>query len=437
MEQKKEKLWTYEFIIICLVSMAVRLSSSMRGTTVPLFMREFLGYDKSTAGLMTSIYAITALILRPLMGHLVDKKGRRTMLSVGTAIYAVTLACFGMYKSFPVFLQSLWVLYAIQIINGIGFSANSVAMSTMSTDLIPNSRMTEGIGYFGVTSTVTQAFAPSLALFAIARYGHENTFLIVSGFAVVAFAMGFMVKYEKRRITELNDRPEAKVVECDIAKEKPSFWDNLFEKHAIVPASIMMLSMFGGSTMSTFLPIYANERGLALVGLVFTLQAFSAVIPRLFISKLIKLIGEAKTLVLGYICEFAGFALMFCVSTALPDMLVKLVPFLPAEVMASMPLFMAGIFIGLAKALVMIVLNSEAIVPTPKQRRGAANATFYIFMDLGVAVGAAAWGKIADIFGTRWIYFGAAVFSVLAYIGSTKLRRQMKERRDLELLGTK
>ncbi len=423
-KDNRDKLWTRAFIIICIVSLFVRLSSFMRGVSLPLFVLD-LGYQKTQAGLMTSIYAITALVFRPLMGNLIDKKSRRSILLFGNAVFVVTISSFGLYKFFPPSLHSIWVLYLIQLINGIGFSANSVALSTISTDVIPNSRMTEGIGYFGLTSSVTMAFAPSLALFTMDRTGYSNGFLITSGIAFFALLLGLMVNYEKAESmkprADIPENLDTTVVEKSAGK--CGFWDKIIEPNAFIPALIMMLTMFGGSSINTFLPTYTRENAIPATGLVFTVQAAGSIISRLFIGGLSEKWGQARVLVIGFICDFSGMLLIFSSSLIIDSDT-------PAAVnLAVTVMLTAGFLTGASKAFIMTVLNTEAIIRTPMNRRGSANATFYMFMDVGVGLGSVVWGRTADVFGTSWIYAGAAVFSVSGLIASSRLRRRMNEHR--------
>lgn len=436
MEQKlKDKLWTKEFIIICIVSLIIYIGSFMRGTLTPLYMKS-LSFDNSSAGLMTSIYAITALVFRPLMGRLVDTKGRKFMLLAGTFICALMYVLFGLFKYMPLAFQTIWILYAIQLVNGIGFSANSVSMSTMATDVIPNSRMKEGIGYYGLTNTLSQAIAPSIAIFSIGLVGYSNSFLAVASITLFACAVGFLINYEKKRIKEYNSVQQS-AIPINIENEKAGFWDKIVEKRAFIPAVIMMLYMFAGATINTFLPIFATDNKIENIGLAFTMHAIGMTIPRLFIKKLIQFLGESRIMVVGYISEFIGCLLIFSAHGNLPKLLSSALPGISAAFLNLLPLLLAGLLAGFAKGMLQIMLNSAAIIKTPQHRRGAANATFYMFMDVGVGVGSAAWGFIADKIGIEWIYIGAAIFTIFGFIGSIPMRRQMRADRAKEIADVK
>ena len=62
------------------------------------------------------------------------------------------------------------------------------------------------------------------------------------------------------------------------------------------------------------------------------------------------------------------------------------------------------------------LLNAMAVVNAPSERRGSANATFLMFMDLGIGVGSFVWGLTIDLIGIRWLYLlcsGCAFVSLI------------------------
>ena len=76
----------------------------------------------------------------------------------------------------------------------------------------------------------------------------------------------------------------------------------------------------------------------------------------------------------------------------------------------------AGVAIFTA-AMGLYRLAGPAVVHAPVNRRGAANATFYMAMDIAIGLGGYFWGVTADVAGTRMVYLGTAlvVSGVTAY----------------------
>ncbi len=65
--------------------------------------------------------------------------------------------------------MSVAALVAIRLISGVGFSALTTAAHAAAADLLPESRLAEGLGFYGVADTVAAAAGPAIGFF---LYGH-------------------------------------------------------------------------------------------------------------------------------------------------------------------------------------------------------------------------------------------------------------------------
>ena len=93
-------------------------------------------------GLVLSGYTITALLIRPFSGFLVDSFPRKKVLLISLFLYFLL---FGGYL-----LAGTLVLFAIvRTMHGGPFGASTVANSTVAIDVLPSSRRNEGIGFYG------------------------------------------------------------------------------------------------------------------------------------------------------------------------------------------------------------------------------------------------------------------------------------------------
>lgn len=72
---KADKIWTKDFILICLANFFIFLGFQMTLPTVPLFV-EHLGGSEQSIGIITGIFTFSALLLRPYVGHALEKRGR-------------------------------------------------------------------------------------------------------------------------------------------------------------------------------------------------------------------------------------------------------------------------------------------------------------------------------------------------------------------------
>jgi MFS family permease len=370
----------------------------MQSTAIPLYIQSF-GFSKAAAGLNATLYSLTALVFRPVMGSLIDKRGRRTMLLFSSGLFAASILCFGAIG----LVSSLALIYAMQIICGVAFSASSVSMTTICTDVIPQSRMTEGLGYFGLSSTLSTAIAPVIVLAVIEGSGYRMNFWVIAALLFISLFPGTLIKYEK------NAKPQQSA-EVPFERElqrKPAWWENIVERNSLLSSGIMMLCSFAYASILTFLPTFAAAFSIADIGLTFTLLAIGQALVRIFVGKATERLGKMRILYISFLLYFIGLFGIFIFRS---------------------PLLLAvlGFSTGAGFGAINTVLNTAAVVRAPQARRGAANATFYMFMDIGVGIGSALWGMVADAMGVQWIYLFSAFFVAVSAASAFCSRRQLR-----------
>lgn len=399
--KEPEKLWNRYFVLICVVSLIMRSVNQIHSTTMPLFAIA-QGANNASAGLLNSIMSITALFSRPVMGGLVDSQGRRRLLITGTAMQIFCLTCYMLFGA----KLSFVVMLCLQVVFGLGFSATSVAMTTINTDTVPQNRMLDGIAYFGLASTLSMAIGPNLAISMSEGLGYNKSFGINAIIAVVAIVFSFMISYE-RRWAVCDETPEVlKTVPAD----KSSWLNKLAERSALLGSGIMLVFSFASSSLTTFLATYALQSAIANVGWTFTAKAIGQGVSRVIVAKITRSIGSTYTLLLGGSVYALGFILIFFTTN-------------------WMLFAIAGFCMGVGYGLTQTVLNTAVVLHTPKERRGAANATFYMGMDIGIGCGGIVWGAISDITGLRSIYFFAAVVCIAA-TGASLVKKQYFDEQD-------
>ncbi len=385
----RERLWSKEFILICSITMMIRVCNQMLNTALPLYVLD-LGFSKSLAGLTATFFTIAALVTRPFFGTLVDSRGRKKFLLFGTILYAVSVSSFGFVSSVP-------LIYLLRVLGGIGLSSHGVALSTMCTDVLPESRMAEGLGYYGLTTTLGLAIGSPITLALTGSVGYQVCFIAIFAVSMIAVFLCFPIRYEKRNMQILIEKEKEESAirpETPEEEEKLAPWEKLFERHALLPSAIIICTSFAYSGLSTFIPAFANEMGIANIGIFFTVSAISLGGSRLVIGRLVSRFGNNKMLV-------ASLGVMLVMNL--------LIPFA-----AGLPMLLViSFFYGFGQGVVLPILNTKAIVHTPVNRRGSANATFYMAMDLGTGAGAALLGVMADFTGIRWIYFLSAVICLV------------------------
>lgn len=385
-QQQKEKLFTLDFILIIAVCGLGRIGNHMQSVTVPQYMQS-IGYTATVAGLMTTVYTIASLALRPFIGALLDRKGRWLIVTAGTALFAVISGLFPM-------VHSLWLLVLLRVFHGIGFASHATAINTMGTDVLPESRLSEGIGYMGLTNSLSTAIAPALALMLMERFGYGEAFTGIFAVAGLGALLCLFIRYEKR------NPPRREPVKIT--------WSSLFERSSLFPSVMILIAAAANTSLGTFLYTYTSAVQLDGAGMFFTVNAVSMAISRLFGGKLTQRIGEKRMMYLGLLFCVLGFLL---VSAARVPLL----------------LWIAAALYGLGYGVVYPLLNAMAVVNAAPNRRGAANATFLMMLDMGIGLGAMVWGFIIDHMGPQWLYPACAVTMAVSIVLYTCLSAMKKK----------
>ena len=78
-----EKVWTRNFLLIILINFLVFMNHIMVLSTFPMFLEQLLGLNEAVAGAAAFAFSAVAVILRPIIGWLLDCGRRRGVLLIG------------------------------------------------------------------------------------------------------------------------------------------------------------------------------------------------------------------------------------------------------------------------------------------------------------------------------------------------------------------
>jgi MFS family permease len=386
----KEKIWTRDFVLICLANFFVFLGFQMTLPTIPLFV-EHLGGNDQLIGLVVGIFTFSALVVRPFAGHALETRGRRFVFLIGLAIFVLSV---GSYS----FITSILLLFMMRVIQGIGWGFSTTASGTIATDIIPASRRGEGMGYYGLSGNIALAFGPSLGLLLAGMLSFTPLFLICAALGLASLLFAANITYKKI------EQPQK------LAHHK---WD-IYEKSALEPSILLffLTVTFGG--IASFLPLYTAEKGISGIQWYFLLYALALMVTRTFAGQLYDKKGHQAVFIPGAV-------------------LILLAMLLLAWLPNNMILLTAAILYGLGFGTVQPALQAWSVERAARDRKGMANATFFAFFDLGVGVGAIVFGQISHWFGYASIYLTAALsvsLSVLFYLFVLKREKTLYKQRE-------
>lgn len=402
------RIWTADFIKITVVTTLVRICTQVQIVTMPLFFYH-LGSSHSLAGLSMTFFTLAALLTRPFIGVSLDAYGRKPIFLIGTAVYMISTFLYGFVAFIP-------ALILLRILHGISFSASSTASSTIASDVLPERRMTEGLGYFGLFGTLAIAVAPTAALSLLDTFSFTVLYSATGAVALIALVIGFGIDSEKIRrrkaaaaeeagfgaagaAAKASDQTAAEtaagISHDSTSKSRPGWM--MLEPRAIPPSVVVLFVTLATSTVMVFLPTFAISRNIGNIGLFFVVQAAALALSRLVVGPWSARMGARFVVaanLFGLIASLIGIGL----SGSLWELLIWAVVF------------------GFANGCLIPQLNAMAVMNADQANRGKANATFYVALDFGIGVGAAGWGLVLEFVEMHWIFMLAAVLPVMAML---------------------
>ena len=402
--EEREKLFSADYILIMFSSSVHALMNQFFLVAAPLYISK-LGGSTMQAGILATVYSMTALAARPVSGIISDRMGRVKLLIAGAALCGVTCALIGFTAVLP-------LLLVIRGIAGIGFGVHSTCAGAAAADVLPKSRLAEGIGYFGLYATAAQAIGPGVALAIIAgdrMSDYRMLFLLTAGLCAASAITNSCISYERKRKKQSADveAPRSGEVNAGRTVSPPddASYDGKqlpktllgFEYAVFAPVAVLILLQTGVSGIMVFLAPFARWKEIGNPGVYYAVSAVGTVISRFLFGKVADRRGSDVIMIPSMILLMASLAVLPMVGSI--GALIAL-----------------GLPIGLAQGAAMPTINSMMFKRCSPARRGTASGAYFSAIDIGFAVGAPLLGAIADQWDFRVTYWAAAVFVAFALV---------------------
>jgi MFS transporter, DHA1 family, multidrug resistance protein len=145
---------------------------------LPLYGRDVAGLTTPQLGWLFAAQTVTTLAVRPLIGSMSDRVGRRGVIVAGLtvcsiAVWALSLAA------------GTWLLSAAVVIYAAGVATTTAATSALITDVTRRGRYGAAHGVFGTIYDIGDAAGPIGAGVLVAALGYGPMFRWLAGFALI------------------------------------------------------------------------------------------------------------------------------------------------------------------------------------------------------------------------------------------------------------
>ena len=154
----------------------------------PLFITHH-GGSKADIGIIMGTFALSSVLCRPWISEMVDVIGRKRSYTIGSLIMSLLPLT---YLLFHGGLSNFYLsLIFIRFLHGVGLAICFTSVFTFIADIIPEERLNEGIGMFGITGLTGMAIGPVIAETLIQAFGFSTFFLTASGLATLVCCFTF------------------------------------------------------------------------------------------------------------------------------------------------------------------------------------------------------------------------------------------------------
>ena len=368
-----DKLWNANYLKAWSANFTLYFSFMVVTPLFPLYLSEVFGATKDQAGMVLSGYALTALLIRPFSGFLVDSFPRKLVL----------LVCYGLFALFfggYLVAGSLLFFCILRTLHGAPMGATTVANSTVAIDVLPSSRRAEGIGYYGLSNNLGTAIAPTIGMLIYQwTHNYDLIFLISLLTASIGFFINSTLKLKPRPLVEL---------------KTPVSLDRFILLKGMPEALCIALYSFSYGVVSTYIAIYAKEElGITTgTGLFFTLLCVGLISSRLVGARGLRKGRVTENATSGVIISLIGYLVFAAFHNA-------------------WGFYGAAFIVGLGNGHMFPAFQTMFINLAPNSQRGTANSTLFTAWETGVGLGIILGGVVAEFFS-----YGAAFW--LAWIGN-------------------
>ncbi len=393
MERDEQNIYTRDVILILAASFFY-FSSPMLVTPLITGFSGSLGAGAVIMGIIGGLTNMSSLLCRPFAGNFADIASKYKVAMTGGIM--ILVSCIGY-----IFSVNAVSVVVFRIINGIGFACCSVCMSTWMSNMLPENRIGSGMGVYGTMNALAMAVSPALGIVVYQHMGYRAAFVLAGIFALMNIVIIQFVK----------DKGEPHRKEIEDSTKKNGFSDikkNIADVKVIPIAVIIMLFAIPYCATQSFLVNYAQIKHLGIsVSMFFPVYAIVLMVLRLTLKKWFDRWSFRTFLIGGLVC--ASLSIIFL-----------------AVMGNNAEMLMAAAFMAGGYGIMCSVCQSNAILVAGKGRRGLANSTYYMGLDLGMTLGPVIGGMLMGNISVKWFYPDLLVTIPLCFLVYVvmKIKRQ-------------
>ncbi|HJB46253.1 MAG TPA: MFS transporter [Candidatus Mediterraneibacter surreyensis] len=371
-------------IILVLAATFFYMSSPMLVTPLITGFTESIGGSAAVMGFVGGLMNLCSLFCRPFAGNLADRLSKYKVSLIGAVF--MSLACIGY-----ILAPNEAVVVTARIINGIGFACCSVCMATWMSNMLPKEKIGSGMGVYGTMNALGMAVAPAIGVSVYQRFGYRIAFCIALVFSI---AIIIVIQFIKDKGNPVQTEKTENIKPAGEITVKPRL--QVVDVKVLPIAFIIMLFAIPYCATQSFLVTYAEVQNLPVtVSMFFPTYAIVLIVLRLTLRNLFDKLPFRVFLLSSCICELLAILLL-------------------AGMRNNIMMMLASVFLAGGYGIMSSVCQSTAMLLAGRAKRGLANSTYYIGVDLGMTLGPMIGGALYGGLDIRLFYPALMVTMPLA-----------------------
>lgn len=365
-------LVTPVFALLCAAHFLCALSFNLYLQLPGLFLD--LGAREAQVGMVSALMGVCAIVARPPVGRVMDRRGRRPILLVGGVLGS--LACFGY---FTIDHWGAW-LFVVRVAHGVSEAMLFASLFALAADLVPAGRRIEGIGLFGVFGMLPVAVSGVLGDWLVSAGGYTLVMTVGAATSVASLALSWFV-------------PEPPRAQGEAPR---GLWAAARERRLLPLWVAGLLFATAISAYFILLKTFVAHHPIGKIGDFFAAYALVASALRVFLGSLPERLGPKRV-----------------VGVAMTS--VALGAFVLAGADARWQLVIAGVLAGAGHGYTFPILLGLVVTRARATERGAALTLFTALFDGGTVVGGLVFGWLAEHAGYPVMFATAGSLALAGY----------------------
>jgi MFS family permease len=370
----EERLLTPAFAVVTGATLIYFIAIGVLTPVLPVFVEKDLGGGGTAVGVAVGAFAVSAALLRPLVGRIGDERGRRVLVVGGCAVAGLSILGY-------LAATNLAVLVLFRLLTGVGEAAAFVGAATAAQDLAPPSRRGETTSYFSIAIYGGLGVGPVIGEAVRNHLSVDAAWLCAAALCFVAAGLGLVMPQSRPPSTERD----------------PYARRRFLHPAAVRPGVVLMCSASAYAGFSAFVPLYVDDVGLHGAAAVFGIYAVVVLAVRILGARLPDRLGPKRGVTAALVLQTTGLLTMGAWQSAVG-------------------LYVATVILALGVSLLYPALFPLVVETAPEHERSHAVATFTLFFDLSQGLGALVFGVVVALTAEPGAFIAAGLVAILGLV---------------------